>query len=108
MRVTSGSPAPAIPSETLPSTLRELLLYFVHLGTFGFGGPIALAGRMQRDLVEDRRWLLPDLREGARPGLVRAAAAPPADATYSANPLLDEGRIHHPALIAAAEADGVS
>src|SRR5216110_3304311 len=30
--------------------------YFLRLGTFGFGGPIALAGHMQRDLVEDRRW----------------------------------------------------
>ncbi len=27
------------------------------LGTFGFGGPIALAGYMQRDLVERRRWI---------------------------------------------------
>jgi chromate transporter len=36
--------------------MRELLLYFLRLGTFGFGGPIALAGYMQRDLVEDRRW----------------------------------------------------
>jgi chromate transporter len=33
-----------------------LLLYFLKLGTFGFGGPIALAGYMQRDLVEDRHW----------------------------------------------------
>src|SRR5438477_289444 len=43
-------------SETVPCTMRELLLYFLRLGTFGFGGPIALAGYMQRDLVEDRRW----------------------------------------------------
>jgi chromate transporter len=42
--------------EARPCTLRELLLYFLRLGTFGFGGPIALAGHMQRDLVEDRRW----------------------------------------------------
>jgi chromate transporter len=35
----------------------ELLTYFLRLGTFGFGGPIALAGRMQRDLVEERRWI---------------------------------------------------
>src|SRR4030095_13010665 len=27
------------------------------LGTFGFGGPIALAGYMQRDLVERRKWI---------------------------------------------------
>jgi chromate transporter len=32
-------------------------LYFLRLGAFGFGGPIALAGYMQRDLVERRRWI---------------------------------------------------
>src|SRR6266852_1731053 len=37
--------------------LREFLLYFLHLGTFGFGGPIALAGYMQKDLVEERKWV---------------------------------------------------
>lgn len=37
--------------------LRELLLYFLRLGAFGFGGPIALAGHMQKDLVEERRWI---------------------------------------------------
>ncbi|MBI1852260.1 MAG: chromate transporter [Planctomycetes bacterium] len=40
-----------------PCTLREFLLYFLRLGTFGFGGPIALAGHMQSDLVENRRWV---------------------------------------------------
>ena len=49
----SSSNAPAVAT----STLREFLGYFLRLGTLGFGGPIALAGRMQRDLVEDRRWL---------------------------------------------------
>jgi chromate transporter len=34
--------------------------YFVRLGTFGFGGPIALAGYMQRDLVEERGWVTKD------------------------------------------------
>src|SRR6478735_10613338 len=38
-------------------TQWELLVYFLRLGTFGFGGPIALAGYMQRDLVERRRWI---------------------------------------------------
>src|SRR5919106_2147360 len=42
---------------TAACSLRQLLLYFLHLGTFGFGGPIALAGYMQRDLVEQRRWI---------------------------------------------------
>ena len=37
--------------------LRDLLRYFLYLGTFGFGGPIALAGYMQRDLVEKRGWI---------------------------------------------------
>jgi len=32
-------------------------LYFLRLGTLGFGGPIALAGTMQRDLVERRGWI---------------------------------------------------
>jgi chromate transporter len=36
--------------------LRELVVYFLRLGTLGFGGPIALVGHMQRDLVEDRQW----------------------------------------------------
>jgi chromate transporter len=38
-------------------TLREFLAYFIRLGTLGFGGPIALAGYMQRDLVEERKWV---------------------------------------------------
>ncbi|MFN2547485.1 MAG: chromate efflux transporter [Myxococcales bacterium] len=45
--------------------MSDLLLYFLKLGTFGFGGPIALAGYMQRDLVEDRRWFsMQDYKEG--------------------------------------------
>ena len=38
-------------------SLRNFLLYFLRLGSFGFGGPIALAGYMQHDLVEGRRWI---------------------------------------------------
>src|SRR5437764_1153554 len=34
-------------------TLRDLLVYFLRLGTLGFGGPIALAGHMQKDLSEE-------------------------------------------------------
>ena len=37
--------------------LRKFLLYFLRLGAFGFGGPIALAGYMQKDLVEERKWV---------------------------------------------------
>ncbi len=34
-----------------PVGLGQLVYYFLYLGAFGFGGPIALAGDMQRDLV---------------------------------------------------------
>jgi chromate transporter len=38
-------------------SLRKLVRYFLGLGTWGFGGPIALVGYMQRDLVERTGWL---------------------------------------------------
>jgi chromate transporter len=41
-------------------TARELVAYFLRLGTLGFGGPIALVGYMQKDLVEERRWFSKD------------------------------------------------
>jgi chromate transporter len=43
----------------------DLPLYFLRLGTLGFGGPIALVGAMHRDLVESRGWFTEDeYREG--------------------------------------------
>jgi chromate transporter len=54
-------PAPGLeadaPVGTEPCSLQDFLLYFLKLGAVGFGGPIALTGYMQRDLVEDRRWV---------------------------------------------------
>jgi chromate transporter len=47
----------AVPQAVEPCSLGELSRYFLRLGTFGFGGPIALAGYMQKDLVEQRRWI---------------------------------------------------
>ena len=38
----------------------ELLHYFLYLGSLGFGGPVALVGYMQRDLVEQRKWFSKD------------------------------------------------
>ncbi|KAF2080711.1 chromate transporter [Flavobacterium sharifuzzamanii] len=38
-------------------TLSELILYFLKLGTIGFGGPVALVGYMYKDLVENKKWI---------------------------------------------------
>lgn len=52
-------------SDPVPYTRGELVRYFLRLGTVGFGGPIALVGYMQRDLVESRRWFTErDYKEG--------------------------------------------
>lgn len=46
-------------------TLWQLACYFIRLGTLGFGGPVALAGYMRRDLVEGRHWITDtDYKEG--------------------------------------------
>src|SRR5262249_58523240 len=47
--------------------------YFFRLGTIGFGGPIALAGYMQRDLVEQRSWVT---SEDYKQGLALAQLSP--------------------------------
>ena len=56
-----------------PYSMSGLLLYFLQLGTFGFGGPIALVGYMQRDLVERRGWIT---KEEYGEGLALAQLAP--------------------------------
>ncbi len=55
-QLTRQAPSPE-GASTFPYAFRDLLLYFLRLGTLGFGGPIALAGNMQKDLVEERRWI---------------------------------------------------
>jgi chromate transporter len=55
------------------SSFREFLLYFLRLGTLGFGGPIALAGHMQQDLVEQRGWIS---AQEYKEGLALAQLAP--------------------------------
>src|SRR5712692_5849628 len=45
------------PHHTTNCSVRDLLSYFLRLGTLGFGGPIALAARMEKDLVEGRGWI---------------------------------------------------
>ena len=39
------------------SRMGELVTYFLRLGLLGFGGPVALVGQMERELVADRGWL---------------------------------------------------
>jgi chromate transporter len=45
---------------TLPkqaARIRDLVIYFLRLGTLGFGGPVALCGLMEKELVQERGWL---------------------------------------------------
>jgi chromate transporter len=53
------------PAEQANYTLWQLVGYMLGLGTWGFGGPVALVGYMYRDLVEKRRWISEgDYKEG--------------------------------------------
>jgi chromate transporter len=56
------------PTEVAPPatyTLWQLVRYMLGLGTWGFGGPVALVGYMYRDLVERRAWFSEaDYKEG--------------------------------------------
>src|SRR2546427_1211334 len=45
--------------------IRELVKYYLRLGLLGFGGPVALVGQMEREMVGERKWLTKDeMREG--------------------------------------------
>src|SRR5213594_4030969 len=67
-RLSSGA------SGTAPEySMGQLILYALRLGTFGFGGPIALVGYMHRDLVEQRKWIS---EEDYREGLALSQLAP--------------------------------
>jgi chromate transporter len=57
--------APAAGCDAPSYSLAQLVGYFLRLGALGFGGPVALVGYMQRDLVESRRWISDaDYKEG--------------------------------------------
>ena len=43
--------------EAKTGPMSEVALYFLRLGLLGFGGPVALVGQMERELVSDRKWL---------------------------------------------------
>ena len=68
--------SPVPPAASAPArrpTRLQLAWYFLRLGAGGFGGPVALANTMHRDLVERRAWL--GEREYAD-GLALATACP--------------------------------
>jgi chromate transporter len=45
--------------------ILDLVLYYLRLGALGFGGPVALCGQMERELVQERKWLSRDeMRDG--------------------------------------------
>ena len=51
------------PPQRIP--IRELVRYYLRLGLVGFGGPVALVGQMERELVGERKWLTKEeMREG--------------------------------------------
>ncbi|MBI2384625.1 MAG: chromate transporter [Elusimicrobia bacterium] len=60
-------------AQEKPYNLKELVLYFLKLGTIGFGGPVALIGYMHRDLVEERGWIS---EEDYKDGLALSQLAP--------------------------------
>jgi chromate transporter len=60
-------------AEPTRVSLSQFVGYFLRLGTIGFGGPIALAGHMQQDLVDERGWIR---KEDYLEGLALAQLAP--------------------------------
>jgi chromate transporter len=44
--------------ERIP--IRDLVRYFLRLGALGFGGPVALCGQMEKDLVREKQWVSND------------------------------------------------
>lgn len=70
-------------------SLHQLVLYFLKLGTWGFGGPIALVGYMQRDLVEEKKWIT---EEEYKDGLALAQLAP---GPLAAQLAIYLGYVHH-------------
>ena len=70
-------------------SLWQLTLYFLRLGTLGFGGPVALVGFMHRDLVEERGWISEaDYKEGL--ALAQIAPGP-----LAAQLAIYLGYVHH-------------
>jgi len=60
-------------TEHKHNSMTELALYFLRLGFLGFGGPVALVGQMERELVNDKKWLTRAFPGKAESGIPIAA-----------------------------------
>src|SRR3989475_636871 len=49
--------ASSVPDPAARIPVRDLVRYFLRLGTLGFGGPVALCGQMEKELVQEKRWV---------------------------------------------------
>jgi chromate transporter len=66
-RYTPSNPGEASMDGQRPDRvpIRDLVGYYLRLGLLGFGGPVALVGQMERELVGEKKWLTKDeMREG--------------------------------------------
>ncbi|MBI1770645.1 MAG: chromate transporter [Bacteroidetes bacterium] len=70
-------------------SLKDLVIYFLKLGTWGFGGPVALVGYMHRDLVENKKWIS---EEDYKEGLALSQLAP---GPLAAQLSIYLGYVHH-------------
>jgi chromate transporter len=49
---------PEVPPEVMQRRpIWDIVVYFLRLGTIGFGGPVALVGQMEKELVGDKGWV---------------------------------------------------
>lgn len=70
-------------------SVKQLVTYFLQLGTTGFGGPVALVSYMHKDLVENRGWIS---EEEYKQGLALAQLAP---GPLAAQLAIYLGFVHH-------------
>jgi chromate transporter len=55
----------ADPAAARRVPIKDLVRYYLRLGLLGFGGPVALVGQMERELVGGKGWVTKDeMREG--------------------------------------------
>jgi chromate transporter len=55
--VTAAPERPSAPAAAQRRPIGEIVRYFLRHGTIGFGGPVALVGQMEKELVGDKGWL---------------------------------------------------